>query len=678
MIRAAALVALFLAFPACKRDGRSTSISAATTGATGPSSDGSEAVVTAKNGKVQVLRAADGSVSEAKVGDRLSVRDALRTEVGEADVAVDGVRMRLLEGSRLELKQVTKQGLRARVRGSIESQVDQIGRLDVEMENSDATAHSAGGHFFVTADGRGVVAVASVTGVVNVSGGGKSVALNEGEVTRLTRAEPTPSKPVAVRKKWPPALCAVASLFSISTSSLPIWSTWDSMLPRTRARRPCFVTCFSSRRLPSRRRMRTPSTATSASPASVRSASRTESRSPTFASETEPSAARNTWTLPFLAVTTASDPSDGVPVAPAVAAEMDVLRPSRLQAGKARNRATSAAVRIIARLYELRPSGSNISMEVGCALPLQQRQLLAAPGATERILAHLGLKPFIHTQSLHGGVEQRAGRIGVLPFATAPDSEARVVELAAARLPHAIEHAVRPQRQRLAQALLEHLLHRARQSQEHEPCAPRSGRVRRLQDARDVRIGEPGDHRRDVHAHAQSGGGQSLDGLDPPLRGRDIGLDGMGMLAVPERHAHADGHARGPLDLLEQVEVALDQRRLGDDPHRVAVLGADLETSARQPVARLQRLVAVGHSGEDHQLAFPRPALERLAEEPGRLGLHGDLPIEVGAGAEAQVLMRRPSVAVVADDSVCNEVARSGGDVIHRELDSKRLHAHHA
>ena len=117
--------------------------------------------------------------------------------------------MRLLEGSRLELKQVTKQGLRARVRGSIESQVDQVGRLEVEMENSDATAHSTGGHFFVTADGRGVVAVASVTGVVNVSGGGKSVALNEGEVTHLTRAEPAPSKPVAALRRvllsvqWP-------------------------------------------------------------------------------------------------------------------------------------------------------------------------------------------------------------------------------------------------------------------------------------------------------------------------------------------------------------------------------------------------------------------------------------------------------------------------------------------
>ena len=48
---------------------------------------------------------------KAKVGDRLSVRDMLRTEVGEADLAVDGVRMRVHEGSRLEVKQVSKQTL---------------------------------------------------------------------------------------------------------------------------------------------------------------------------------------------------------------------------------------------------------------------------------------------------------------------------------------------------------------------------------------------------------------------------------------------------------------------------------------------------------------------------------------------------------------------------------------
>jgi len=203
MPRAAAILAMVLALQACKRDS-STTAESAVAGA-----PGTQAVVTAKNGRVQVMRAADGSVADAKVGDLLSARDALRTEAGEADVAVEGVRMRLHESSRLELKQVARQSLRARVRGSVESEVDVRGMLDVEIENSDATAHSEGGHFFVTADGRGVVAVASVTGTVNVSGGGKSVAVKNNEVTRLSRSQPAPSKPVeALRRvllnvQWP-------------------------------------------------------------------------------------------------------------------------------------------------------------------------------------------------------------------------------------------------------------------------------------------------------------------------------------------------------------------------------------------------------------------------------------------------------------------------------------------
>jgi len=207
MRRAAAIVATILALPACKRSP--------------PAGPGSQAVVTAKNGQVQVLRAEDGTVADAKVGDRLSASDALRTGLGEADVAVDGVHMRLHEGSRLELRHVAKQAVRAKVRGSLESEVDQQGKLDVEVENSDATAHSEGGHFFVTGDGRGVVAVASVTGTVNVSGGGKSVAVSKGEVTRVSRSQPSPSKPVeALRRvllnvQWP-------SLKETNKSTFPI------------------------------------------------------------------------------------------------------------------------------------------------------------------------------------------------------------------------------------------------------------------------------------------------------------------------------------------------------------------------------------------------------------------------------------------------------------------------
>jgi len=205
VLRAAAILALILAVLACKQEGSRPPIATASAGAAA----GAAAVVTAKNGKVQVLRAADGSVAEAKVGDRLSVRDALRTEMGEADVAVDGVRVRLHEGSRLELKQVGQKNLRARVRGTVESEVEQKGNLDVEIENSDALAHSQGGHFFVTADGRGVVAVASVTGTVNVSGGGRSIDLRKGEVTRITKSQPKPSVPVAALRRvllnvqWP-------------------------------------------------------------------------------------------------------------------------------------------------------------------------------------------------------------------------------------------------------------------------------------------------------------------------------------------------------------------------------------------------------------------------------------------------------------------------------------------
>jgi hypothetical protein len=201
------LVALATAAIACGRDpARAPATAAASAGAPAQSA---QAVVTAKNGKVELLRAADGSVSEAKVGDKLDVRDALRTGIGEADVAVEGVRMRLHEDSQVLLKEVTREKMRARVRGLVESDVAEKGRLDLEAESSDAVAHSEGGHFFVTSDGHGVVAVASVAGSVHLSGGGKSVDVTRGEVSRLSKAEPSPSQPAAALRRvllsvqWP-------------------------------------------------------------------------------------------------------------------------------------------------------------------------------------------------------------------------------------------------------------------------------------------------------------------------------------------------------------------------------------------------------------------------------------------------------------------------------------------
>jgi hypothetical protein len=186
---------------ACKRATNSSAASAAGLPA-------AEAVVTASHGRVELSHGGSDAWSPVKVGDRLTVRDSLRTDVGEADVAVEGVRVRLHESSRFELKQVDKKLLRARVGGSVESEVDKSSRFDIEIEGSDATAFSQGGHFFVTADGRGVVAVASVTGTVHLNGAGKIVEVNKGEVSKIVRNEP-PSPPAAALRRvllsveWP-------------------------------------------------------------------------------------------------------------------------------------------------------------------------------------------------------------------------------------------------------------------------------------------------------------------------------------------------------------------------------------------------------------------------------------------------------------------------------------------
>ena len=174
-------------------------------------SAGPQAVVTASRGKVELLHGGSGAWSNAKVGDRLSAKDALRTAAGEADLAVDGVKVRLHEASRLELKTVDQRALRARVHGSVESEVDKTGKLDIEVEDSDATAHSEGGHFFVTADGKGVVAVAAVTGSVHLSGNGKSVDVQKGEISRIGSVASAPSVPAAALRRvllsvqWPRA-----------------------------------------------------------------------------------------------------------------------------------------------------------------------------------------------------------------------------------------------------------------------------------------------------------------------------------------------------------------------------------------------------------------------------------------------------------------------------------------
>src|SRR5256714_8935453 len=166
------------------------------------------AVVISRKGKVELQRGPQGGSADAQVGDQLAPSDALRTQAGEAEFGVNGVKMRVHESSAVRLKDANDRWLRAQVRGSVESEVDPgKGSLDVEVEGSDARAHSQGGHFFVTADGRGVVAVAAVTGSVNLTAHNKQVEVKAGTVSRVARGGPEDASPALRRVlpavRWP-------------------------------------------------------------------------------------------------------------------------------------------------------------------------------------------------------------------------------------------------------------------------------------------------------------------------------------------------------------------------------------------------------------------------------------------------------------------------------------------
>ncbi|HWE23585.1 MAG TPA: hypothetical protein VG496_06555 [Myxococcales bacterium] len=166
------------------------------------------AVVISRSGKVELQRGFAGGWADAQVGDRLAPSDALRTQAGEAEVGVSGVKVRVHEASAVRLKEANDRWLRAQVRGSVESEVEPgKGALDVEVEGSDARAHSQGGHFFVTADGRGVVAVAAVTGSVNLTARNKQVEVKPGTVSRVKGGEPEDASPalrrVLLSVLWP-------------------------------------------------------------------------------------------------------------------------------------------------------------------------------------------------------------------------------------------------------------------------------------------------------------------------------------------------------------------------------------------------------------------------------------------------------------------------------------------
>lgn len=168
------------------------------------------AVVASLTGSPQVRVSGSSDWRPLVEGQRLGADDALRTP-GNATVAlkVKDLRVNVHERSEFKVSSLTRTVLRAKVRGRIDSDVPQgTGTIEVEAEGSDAVVRSSGGHFAMTSDGRGVVAVATVSGGVNLSARGRSVEVKAGQVGRV-KPNAAPDPPSAALRRvllsvdWP-------------------------------------------------------------------------------------------------------------------------------------------------------------------------------------------------------------------------------------------------------------------------------------------------------------------------------------------------------------------------------------------------------------------------------------------------------------------------------------------
>ena len=170
-------------------------------------------------------------------------------------------------------------------------------------------------------------------------------------------------------------------------------------------------------------------------------------------------------------------------------------------------------------------------------------------------------------------------------------------------------------------------------------------------------------------------------GLEAGPRVRCVRFRRTPGLLVERRHrqARADVGHRG--DLLEQVDVAQEQRGLGEDRTRVAGIPQRAPDAAHELVAAFDPLIRIGVGPERDVLAPPRRTRELCAQDFGRVDLDDDPALEVAPRSEAQELVRRTGEAVhagvrAAAIRVHRPVERDAGVLRHPVERRLRAHLH--
>ena len=198
------------------------------------------------------------------------------------------------------------------------------------------------------------------------------------------------------------------------------------------------------------------------------------------------------------------------------------------------------------------------------------------------------------------------------------------------------------------QPVLEKVLELVRQTQQHIARLGRAGLMRRGERSFEPAVVDHRDHRRGQHTDGDAGPREAANRLDAAIRRGGTRFQLARQVGVQRgaRHEHLDQPARRHRP--EDVDVALDQRRLGDQPDRLAELGTHLKHRARDLPVTLHRLVGVGVGADRNRFAHIGRARQLGAQQFRRVALGKQLRLEVQPRRQAPVRIARPRIAIHA------------------------------
>ncbi len=161
-------------------------------------------------------------------------------------------------------------------------------------------------------------------------------------------------------------------------------------------------------------------------------------------------------------------------------------------------------------------------------------------------------------------------------------------------------------------------------------------------------VAEEGDDRRHQDPAADPAVRQGADHVQPAFGGGGAGLDRAPQLLVGEPDGDGDAYLRDLGGLPQQVEIAQDQRALGQDRERVRVVAQGPDDAGHQPVAAFGPLVAVDVRAHRDVLAVPGAGGQMAAQQFGGVDLDDDLGVEAEPRVQVQIAVRPAGEAVHA------------------------------